>query len=70
MFVCIMILISIYHMVKNDEGIVLKNKAMDDLRIKKKKEKMRRIHAKKMVKSIEDAQGNDHEASLPDPNKE
>ncbi|WP_056979022.1 BCCT family transporter [Fructilactobacillus fructivorans] len=70
MFVCIMILISIYHMMKNDEGIVLKNKAMDDLRIKKKKEKMRRIHAKKMVKSIEDAQGNDHEASLPDPNKE
>ncbi|MDN4461996.1 BCCT family transporter [Fructilactobacillus sanfranciscensis] len=49
MFVCIMILVSIYHMVKNDEGIVLKAKGMDDMRIEKKKEKMQRIRAKRMA---------------------
>ncbi|WP_413628285.1 BCCT family transporter [Fructilactobacillus vespulae] len=59
MFVCIMILVSIYHMVKNDEGIVLKAKGMDDMRIKKKKEKMRRIRAKRMAARLNQSSDDD-----------
>ncbi len=52
MFVCIMVLVSIYHMVKNDEGILLKAQGMDDMRIEKKKEKMLRLRAKHMTEKL------------------
>ncbi|WP_274706370.1 BCCT family transporter [Fructilactobacillus myrtifloralis] len=52
MFVCIMILVSIYHMVKTDEGIVLKAKGMEDMRVEKKKEKMRRVRAQHMIAKL------------------
>ncbi|WP_082619225.1 BCCT family transporter [Fructilactobacillus florum] len=49
MFVCLMILVSIYHLVKTDEGIVLKAQGMDEMRLEQKKRKMLRLRSQRMV---------------------